>query len=192
MKFCVIILLLCLHCATPSASYADWNPFKKDKKEKKSEHNKVAETIVTFKRQDPDLKEFFSKAYGYAVFPTVGKGGIGIGGAYGKGEVYQKGTLIGKTSLKQVSFGLQFGGQAYSEIIFFKDKKALEQFTSGSYELSAQASAVAVKAGASTDAVYNNGMAVFTMAKGGLMYEATVAGQKFSYDVLNKQEDEEK
>lgn len=192
MKFYMIIFILIIQCASPSASYADWNPFKKDKKEEKSEDSKVAETIATFKRKDPDLKNFFDKAYGYAVFPTVGKGGIGIGGAYGKGEVYQKGILIGTTSLKQVSFGFQFGGQAYSEIIFFKDKKALAQFTSDSYELSAQASAVAVKAGASTDAVYDNGMAIFTMAKGGLMYEATVAGQKFSYDPLKKKEDKKK
>ena len=159
-------------------------PLTKTKKEK--EDNKVAETIAEFKRKDPDLKKFFEEAYGYAIFPTVGKGGMGIGGAYGKGEVYQKGTLIGTTSLKQISIGFQFGGQAYSEIIFFKDKKALDQFTSDSYELSAQASAVAVKAGAATHAVYDNGMAIFTMAKGGLMYEATVAGQKFSYDALKK------
>lgn len=185
MKYIAILTIILLTATQPIQ--ADWNPFKKDKKEK--EDNKVSETIATFKREDPHLKKFFSEAYGYAVFPTVGKGGIGIGGAYGKGEVYQKGKLIGTTSLKQVSVGFQFGGQAYSEIIFFKDKKALQQFTSDSYELSAQASAVAVKLGASTNAVYDNGMAIFTMAKGGLMYEATVAGQKFSYDSLESKKD---
>lgn len=180
---CIHILILFTLIVQPFSAHADWNPFNNDKKEEKSD-DKVAETIATFKRKDPDMKAFFNKAYGYAVFPTVGKGGIGIGGAYGKGEVYRKGKLIGTSSLKQVSIGFQFGGQAYSEIIFFKNKKALDQFINGSFELSAQASAVAVKAGASTDAVYDNGMAIFTMAKGGLMYEASVAGQKFSYKSL--------
>lgn len=179
----LILFLLIGFFSIPSAQ-ADWNPFNKDKEDKKD--NKVAETIATFKRKDPKMKTFFNKAYGYAVFPTVGKGGMGIGGAYGKGEVYRQGKLIGTSSLKQISIGFQFGGQAYSEIIFFKDKKALDQFTDDSYELSAQASAVAVKAGASTDAVYDNGIAIFTMAKGGLMYEASVAGQKFSFDALKK------
>lgn len=185
MKYFYILLSIILLQGITSPSQADWNPFNKEKKEK--EDNKVAETIAEFKRKDANLKKFFKEAYGYAIFPTVGKGGMGIGGAYGKGEVYQKGALIGTTSLKQISIGFQFGGQAYSEIIFFKNKEALDRFTSDSYELSAQASAVAVKAGAATTAVYDNGLAIFTMAKGGLMYEATVAGQKFSYDALKKE-----
>ncbi|MFT5368790.1 MAG: lipid-binding SYLF domain-containing protein [Candidatus Latescibacterota bacterium] len=192
MKYVYIPLLTIVMLIIASPLGADWNPFKKDKKEETKVDNKVAETIATFKRKDPDLKKFFSEAYGYAVFPTVGKGGMGIGGAYGKGEVYQNGKRIGTTSLTQLSIGFQLGGQAYSEMIFFKDKKALEQFTSGSYKLSAQASAVAIKAGASTNAVYDNGLAIFTMAKGGLMYEASVAGQKFSYDPLETEKEEKK
>jgi lipid-binding SYLF domain-containing protein len=127
------------------------------------------------------MKVFFEKAYGYAVFPTVAKAGMGIGGAYGKGKVYEKGTLIGTSSLTQLTIGFQLGGQAYSEIIFFKDKKALDDFKSGNFELGAQASAVAVTAGASADADYDKGVAIFTQAKGGLMYEASVGGQKFSF-----------
>ena len=143
---------------------------------------KVASTISTFKQKAPNLKLFFRKAYGYAVFPTVGKGGIGLGGAFGKGEVFKKGHYIGRTSLTQITFGFQLGGQAYSEVIFFKDKKALNDFTAGNFKLGAQASAVALTAGISADIDYNNGVAIFTQAKGGLMYEATVGGQKFSFN----------
>jgi len=183
MKRILILGLIILGFAAAMPAHADWNPFSKNKKEKRKD-NKVPETIAMFKQKDPNLKTFFAEAYGYVVFPTVGKGGIGIGGAYGKGDVYEQGKWIGTASLKQVSIGFQLGGQSYSEIIFFKDKKALDAFTGGSYELSAQASAVAVKAGASSDAVYDNGLAIFTLAKGGLMYEASVAGQKFSYEPL--------
>ncbi|UCH72731.1 MAG: hypothetical protein JSU82_10100 [Rhodospirillales bacterium] len=144
---------------------------------------------------------FFETAYGYAVFPTIGKGGIGIGGAYGKGRVYAAGTHVGDTSVAQLTIGLQLGGQAYSEIIFFQDKRAFDEFTSGNFEFSAQATAVAITAGASAQATttgssagasagkrdattvgsYHKGMAVFTVAKGGLMYEASIGGQKFGY-----------
>ena len=169
---------------TAVQAHADWNPFNtsdKEKKEKeKADVKKAEETIQAFRKSVQDLKVFFKKAYGYAVLSTVGKGGIGIGGAYGKGIVYQKGKRIGTTSLKQVTLGFQLGGQAYSEVVFFKDKETLDAFKKGSFELGAQASAVAVKSGASSDAVYDNGVAIFTMAKGGLMYEATVSGQKFS------------
>ncbi len=163
--------------------YAGWNPFKKEKAEdQKMKNRKVAEAIANFKNKDPNMKVFFEKAYGYAVFPTVAKGGFGIGGAYGKGEVFKKGKLIGYSSLTQLTIGFQLGGQAYSEIIFFKDKKTLDDFKDGNFEFGAQASAVAVTAGVSADADYNNGVAIFTIVKGGLMYEASVGGQKFSYD----------
>jgi lipid-binding SYLF domain-containing protein len=142
----------------------------------------VQGTIAQFQKNDPGLKGWFSGAYGYAVFPSVGKGGAGIGGAYGKGEVYEQGKLVGYTSLSQATIGFQLGGQAYSEVIFFKDKAAFDRFTGGKFELSAQASAVAATAGASADANYRSGVAVFTMARGGLMYEASVGGQKFSYE----------
>jgi lipid-binding SYLF domain-containing protein len=135
------------------------------------------------------------------VFPTIGKGGIGIGGAYGKGRVYEKGRMIGETSMTQLSVGFQLGGQGFSQIIFFEDAAALKKFTEGEFEFGAEASAVAITlaagakvgsggatAGASVDkekakvvGAYNNGMAIFTVAKGGLMYEAAIAGQKFKF-----------
>jgi lipid-binding SYLF domain-containing protein len=141
----------------------------------------VQAAIAKFKETDPSLKKWFDEAHGYAVFPSVGKGGMGVGGAYGEGEVYEKGALVGYSSLSQATIGFQLGGQAYSEAIFFKDKPALDRFRSGQFELSAQASAVAATAGASADADYSGGVAIFTMAQGGLMYEATVGGQKFDY-----------
>jgi len=150
--------------------------------------------------------KFVGNAYGYAVFPTIGKGGIGIGGAYGEGRVFKKGEMTGETNLKQITIGFQLGGQAYSQVIFFQDKRAYEEFTSGSFEFGAQASAVALTAGASAEANtgggtatsvsggqndadinnsgYHKGMAVFTIAKGGLMYEASIGGQKFEYKPL--------
>jgi lipid-binding SYLF domain-containing protein len=145
---------------------------------------------------------FFRSSYGYAVFPTVGKAGFIVGGARGKGRVYKHGRLIGDTTVTQVSVGFQAGGQAYSEIIFFQTKLDLARFESGKFALGAQASAVAITASASaststagtsagasgteanatTTGQYQDGIAVFTIAKGGLMYEAAVAGQKFTYD----------
>ncbi|MCC6216998.1 MAG: hypothetical protein IT376_19215 [Polyangiaceae bacterium] len=130
---------------------------------------------------DPSMARFFDEAYGFAVFPSVGKGGAGIGGAYGRGYVYERGVPVGTTSLAQVTVGFQLGGQAFTEVLFFQDERALREFQQGNFELGAQASAVAVTSGASADASYADGVAVFTLVKGGLMYEATVAGQKFAY-----------
>lgn len=148
--------------------------------------------------------KMFASAYGYAVFPTIGKGGIGIGGAHGSGRVYAKGKYVGDTSMTQVTIGLQLGGQAFSEIIFFEDERSFKDFTSGNFEFGAQASAIAITAGASaststagnsagasggkkdatTAGDYKKGMAVYTIAKGGLMYEAAIGGQKFKYKPL--------
>ena len=141
----------------------------------------VTKAIAEFKKADSGIAKVFETAYGYAIFPSVGKGAIGIGGAHGNGYVYEQARLIGHTTLTQVTVGFQFGGQAYREVIFFKDKTALDDFTRGNFEFSAQATAVAIKAGASADLAYNGGVAIVTMAKGGLMYEASVGGQKFSY-----------
>ena len=146
----------------------------------------VPPVIAKFKEKDPGMEKIFSDAVGYAVFPTVGKGGIGIGGARGKGWVYQGGSIIGKSTLTQVSVGFQFGGQAYSEIVFFQTSQALENFKLGHLKLDAQASAVALTARASADLAYRNGVAIVTMAKGGLMYEASVGGQKFSFTPVGK------
>jgi lipid-binding SYLF domain-containing protein len=163
--------------------------------------DEYSDTVKIF-RDAGESGKFFDKSYGYAVFPTVGKAGVFIaGGAYGKGRVYARGKYVGDTELKQLSVGPQLGGQGYSQIVFFEDKRAFDEFTSGNFEFAAQASAVAITAGASAGATtagssagasggkhdattvgnYYKGMAVFTVAKGGLMYEASIGGQKFSY-----------
>lgn len=144
-------------------------------------HREALAAIARFKRKDPSIQRFFSNAYGYAIFPSIAKGGLGLGGAYGKGEVYAKDSLVGYTSLTQGTIGLQLGGQVYSEIIFFKTQVTLNNFKWGNFEFSAQVSAVAATAGASANADFEEGIAVFTLAKGGLMYEASIGGQKFSY-----------
>jgi lipid-binding SYLF domain-containing protein len=138
--------------------------------------------IAEFKRADPSIDAFFKEAYGYAVFPEITKGGIGIGGAQGDGTVFEQGSSVGSSEMSQVTVGLQLGGQTYREAIFFKDKAALDNFKLGNYEVAAGASAVAVQKGASKTADYSQGVAIFTMAKGGLMFEASIGGQKFSYE----------
>jgi len=159
------------------------------------------DTIALFKNAG-DSAAFFSRSYAYAVFPTIGEGGFIVGAARGKGRVYVNGVLVGNTIMNQLSAGFQAGGKAYSQIIFFEDKRALDEFESGSFEFSAGASAVAVTAGANASAGttgatsgasggekdattksggYQKGVVVFTIAKGGLMYAAALAGQKFSY-----------
>ena len=163
-------------------------------------------TIKVFKGS-PLIKEFFGNSYGYAVFPKIAKGGLGVGAAHGNGQVYKGGVVTGKTSMTQLTIGFQAGGEAFSQIIFFQDKRAYEEFISGNFEFGAQAQAVAITAGAqaqagsggssagasggtqsagSQKASYHKGMAVFTKAIGGLMYEASVGGQKFKYEPLQK------
>ena len=160
-----------------------------------------SKTIENFKQSDV-VKPFFENCYGYAVFPTIGKGGIGVGGSYGSGQVYAQGVPTGIAKLFKGTIGFQLGGQAFSQMIFFKDKRAFEEFTGGNFEFDAGVSAVAITAGAQAKAgtegstagasaspasgaqaktSYRKGMAVFVHAKGGLMYEASVGGQKFSY-----------
>jgi len=130
---------------------------------------------------DPSLQRVIQNAAGYAVFPSVGKGAVGIGGAYGKGDVYQNGAVIGYCDMTQGSIGLQLGGQSYSEIIVFQTPMALEIFKNGNFRFDAQATAVALKSGAGANAKFTNGVAVFTMDETGLMFEASVGGQKFGY-----------
>jgi lipid-binding SYLF domain-containing protein len=144
------------------------------------------ETVAVFKKTDPSSSKFFGSAVGWVVFPTVGKGAIGIGGAGGSGVLFEKGAAVGKAKLVQVTIGLQLGGQAYSEIVFFESAPALTDFKKGNFALAAQVSAVAASAGASANAKYERGVAVFTMTKAGLMYEASVGGQKFSYEPFKK------
>lgn len=163
-----------------------------------------AATITNLKKNDV-VKPFFSSAYGYAVFPNIGKAGFFIGGSYGEGQVYRGGKVTGFSYAADVSIGFQLGGQVYSQVVFFQDKRAYQEFITGNFEFSAQASAIAVtasaraqsstgggsSAGASThaetggaqmDTSYNKGMLVFVLGKGGLMYEAAIAGQKYGYD----------
>jgi lipid-binding SYLF domain-containing protein len=163
--------------------------------------DKYTDTVNVFKKSEA-VQPFFKNAYGYAVFPTVGKAGIGIGGSYGTGQVYQGGKVTGEVSLIKGSIGWQLGGQAFSQMIFFEDKRAYDEFTSGNFEFDATASAVAITAGAQASAgtegasagasagpatgaqaktSYHKGMVVFTHAKGGLMYEASIGGQKFTF-----------
>jgi lipid-binding SYLF domain-containing protein len=166
---------------------------------------KCADTIKLFENAG-ESANYFKKSYGFAVFPTIGKAGLGIGGAHGSGCVYQKGTRVGTAKMTQVSFGWQAGAQGYSLLVFFEDERAFKEFTSGDFEFGAKASAVAITAGASAGAStsgssagasggkkdakttsrpgFENGMASFSIVKGGLMYEAALGGAKFKYDAL--------
>lgn len=181
------ILVLCFVIA--SSSWAD----------RKIED--YTETINNFK-QSSDVVDFFDTAYGFAVFPNIGKAGLGIGGSHGKGQVYREGEVTGFTALTHLSIGFQAGGQAYSQIVFLEDERAYNDFTSGNYEFDAAASAIAITASASASAgsegaaagastggsggsqantSYHKGMLVFVIGKGGLMYEAALGGQKYSF-----------
>ena len=181
VKALAFLPLLCLFCGLAQASsYGD--------------------TIARFKSAE-QTASFFENCYGYAVFPTVGEGAVGVGGAFGRGRVYVHGHYVGNVSMGEISVGFQAGGQGFSQIIFFADKRALDEFEASGFEFGADASAVAITAGASATAstngasagasgtvnnavtrgVYQKGMAIFTIAKGGLMYQVAVAGQKFHY-----------
>ena len=203
MKLTLILLAGCL--LTPSSAIAEelfqkspntqnistktnlvaaWNPVNNKTSAKQGAKEKTQIALENFKSM-PELKPYFKKAKGYAVFPTVGKGGIGIGGARGKGEVFRDGKVIGSTTLTQVSIGFQLGGQAFSQIIFFKGKRDLNRFIQGNFEFGASASAALINSGAAVETSYSNGIAVLTVSKGGLMYEASIGGQKFSYEPYN-------
>src|SRR5688572_6309881 len=167
------LLLAFLQCAHAEG----WDP-ETDTKQLEA----AQEAIAVFKSTDPALEKYFKQAYGYAVFPTVGKGGFWFAGAFGRGLVFERGAPVGRTTLKQVTFGLQIGGQSFSELIFFKDKAALDRFKAGTSEFSAQASAVVAREGAAATTSYDSeGVAVFVHIKGGAMLEASVGGQKFDY-----------
>jgi lipid-binding SYLF domain-containing protein len=170
-------LLIFMGLSMPSLKAQDGNKIAKltaDAKEARSQ----------FVSTDNLMESLFNSSAGYVIFPNVGKGAIGVGGAAGNGIVFQKGNAIGSAKMKQVSVGFQFGGQTYREVIFFQDQASLNRFKQNKFEFSAQASAVAVTKGASTNVKYRNGVLVFTQEKGGLMYEASIGGQKFSYKPL--------
>jgi len=190
-KLIVLTLAICfLTVASYSETFAGWDPAKAEQERKAAE-----ETIDKFKEKDPSMERFFYNAWGYAVFPTVGTGALIVGDAHGTGLVYKsvrvslltgdpiwKGKIVGRSKLSQGTVGLQAGGQAYSEIIFFKDKAAFDSLKDGKLKLAAKASAIAVTAGASADAAYEGGVAVFTMGKGGLMLQAAIGGQEITFE----------
>jgi len=177
MKKLFLSGLLAVSVGLAGTSFADW-----DSDEADEYHEKAQIALNEFKEKDPNIQNFIDTSAGYVVIPTVGKAGLGIGGARGTGVLYEGGAVTAVITLSQLSFGFQWGGQAYSEFIFFEDGATLSNFKKGNYELGAQASAVAITAGASSDANFNGGMAIFTQAKGGLMYEASVGGQKFKVE----------
>ena len=150
----------------------------------KNDVGEARETIADFKETNSKITKHFNSAYGYAVFPSIGKGGIGIGGAAGKGTVFKGGAAVADCKMSQVTIGFQLGGQKYAEVIFFEDAKAYERFVSNKFEFAAQVSAIAITAGVSLDAKYTDGMMVITNAIGGLMYEASVGGQKFKTEMF--------
>jgi lipid-binding SYLF domain-containing protein len=175
MKVSAIVVLVVFTLTMPAILpvKAGWDPNKDEK---------VRNTVQAFKKKDPGLNKFFAEAYGYAVFPSVIKGGaFGFGGAYGKGQVFERGVVVGDASVSQGSIGFQLGGQSYSEIVFFKDREALQRFKSGNLKFAAQASAVAVTEGVAANAAYDNGVAVFSLPKKGLMVEAAIGGQRFVF-----------
>jgi len=139
---------------------------------------------ASFLKADPSMKNLFKNSSGYVIFPNVGKGAVGVGGAAGRGTVYEKGKPVGMAKMVQVTVGAQAGGQAYREVIFFQNKDALDRFMQDKVEFSGQASAIAAKAGASANANYRDGVVVFSQEKGGLMLEASLGGQKFTYKAL--------
>ncbi len=174
MRWKAAVLLFMVWSMMAAPVFAGWNPH---------EEERAKQTVRLFQKTDPSLARFFEDAYGYTVFPDVYKGGILLlGGARGKGMVYEQGNLVGRSSITQVNFGPQLGGQSFSEIIFFRTKADLDMFKRGNYELNAQLSGIVVSSGAATNTDYSDGVAVFAMPKSGLMAEASVGGQKFSFE----------
>jgi lipid-binding SYLF domain-containing protein len=172
-NYLMTVLIVCgiaAGCSTPSPKSEDMTA---DVKGAKAE----------FLKDDEGLKAVLDKASGYVIFPSVAKGALGVGAATGEGQLFEKGKdqPVGGVRLNQVTVGFQAGGQAYSELILFEDQATLDSFKKGNFEFRAQATAVALTAGASANAKYEKGVMVFTIAKGGLMYEASIGGQKFKY-----------
>jgi len=165
------LAILLAGCATEPQSASDRTQL----------HNDSLAALNNVKQKDPSLSDFLSSAYGYALFPDIGKGAAGVGGAYGRGEVYEQNQRVGYTDMTQGTVGVALGGQEYSELLVFQNKWALDQFKAGNFEFAAQVSAVAINSGAAASAKFQNGVAVFIDVKGGLMGEASIGGQKFTY-----------
>jgi len=175
----IFITLVCVILPfTMNAQIGGWNP------ELENDANEALEKMI---KKTPKLQSYYNEAYGYAVFPKVTKAAVAIGGAAGNGIVFKDHQVVGSSKLKQASFGLQIGGQQYSEVIFFENQQSFEHFTNGKLKFDAQASAVILKEGASIDVAYHEGVAVFTSTKGGVMVEASVGGQHFKYKSKSKE-----
>jgi len=172
-NFKLLIFVLCV--SVPLAMTAQVGGWKPDLV---ADSQKALDTMI---KQKPKLQSFKDKSYGYAVFPRVTKGAVGIGGAGGKGIVFKNHEPMGQSTLKQATIGFQLGGQQYVEVIFFENQKAYDKFTNKKVKFSGQASAVAIKPGVSVDVTFKDGMAIFTQTVGGLMYEASIGGQHFSF-----------
>lgn len=166
-------------CAIPAGQARAWDP-EAEQKEQKA----IDEALADFRKSEPRLEVYFKDAYGYAIFPRIDKAGFVVGGAHGKGRVYVGGKPVGKATLSQGSVGLQIGWQAYSELIFFADKAAFEAFKNGTAKFAASATAYAIKDGAATAANYSDGVAVFVRGTAGLMADASLGGQGFTYEPL--------
>lgn len=173
-RFIFWLASLCLAFAGASAALADVSSAD------------VEKTIAAFKAKDPSLEARFKSAYGYAVFPNVGKGGLIVGAAAGDGQVFEKGKLIGTSSITMITIGAQAGVQTFKEIVFFENKAALDRLTANKYEFAANASAVIAKAGASAANNYRDGVLVFTFAEEGVMAEAAIGGQRFKFHPAKK------
>ncbi len=176
LKTLLTMVLTVVFTATLVAQVGGWKP------ELEKDANAALEEML---ESSPKLQTYVDQAYGYVVFPKITKAGIGIGGAAGSGIVYKNHLPVASSKLKQASIGLQLGGQQYSEVIFFETKEAFDHFANGNLKFDAQASAVAITAGASIDVAYKDGVAVFTHTKGGLMYEASIGGQHFTYETAH-------
>lgn len=170
------LAMLLAACSTAPSTTTDRNQL----------HSDADAALAAMKQKDQSLNDFLTNAYGYATFPDIGKGAAGIGGAYGRGEVYEQNNRVGYADMTQATVGAQLGGQEYSELLVFQNKETLDHFKAGNLELAAQVSGVAVTAGGAASAKFQNGVAVFLDVKGGLMGELSIGGQKFSYQQLQQ------
>ncbi len=172
LKFLAIAMVFAIAaCTTAPKSAQDRSAIRRD----------ADSALAKAQAADATLTGLVRDSFGYAVFPSIGKGGLIVGGAYGKGILYEHGEFVGYCDMSQATVGLQLGGQSYTEIIIFEKKAAIDNFKTGNFAFDAQATAVALKAGAGANAEFSEGVAIFTMDESGLMYEATVGGQKFGY-----------
>lgn len=167
-----LLIISVAFSVTSHAQVGGWNP---------ELINNSNEALQTMLEKTPKLEPYYNESFGYVVFPKITKAGIGLGAAMGKGIVFKNHQVVGASKLKQASLGLQFGGQQYSEVIFFENEASFENFTNGKLKFDGQASAVAIKEGASINLAYQDAVAVFTSIKGGFMYEASLGGQHFKY-----------